>query len=88
MESGKPSRIERTRRQVQVARSAIVAVAVAAFGGIAVAAKASHPARQGSRVTPATQSDDDAYDTELDYGDGSIGPSYGGSTPSFGSSSS
>jgi hypothetical protein len=86
MPTEKPSRLEATRRRLKIARSAIVAASVAAFGGIAVAAKASHPATHGSRAN-VTSSDDDSYDEELDYGDGSISPALG-STPSFRSGSS
>ena len=83
------SRLQRARTQLKIARSALVAAAVAAFGGIAVAAKASHPATHSSRTNAraSVATGDEQSDDSLDYGSASISPSLGG-TPSFGSSSS
>ena len=82
------SRLASVRRQVQTARYVVAMVALAGFGAVAAAAKASHPAAAQSHDdgTSFTQSDDWS-DDGFDFGTGSIGPSTGDS-PSFGTRSS
>jgi hypothetical protein len=73
-----PSRLERARRQLRVARYSLGAAAVAGFALFGVAARAAHPGTSTPAPTAstATASDDDQQSTStFDFGDGSIGPS-------------
>jgi len=87
MTDTRESRLDAVRRQLQTARYVIAMLALAGFGGVAAAAKASHPAAHAQDDgTSFTQSDDWSVD-DFDFGTGSIGPSTGES-PSFGTRSS
>ena len=88
MTDTRESRLDAVRRQVQTARYVVAMLALAGFGGVAAAAKASHPAArsQDDGTTGFTQSDDWSVDG-FDWGTGSIGPSTGDS-PSLGTRSS
>jgi hypothetical protein len=83
MTDTRESRLDAARRQMQTARYAIAMLALAGFGGVAAAAKASHPAARSQEDDGAsfTESDDWSVDG-FDWGTGSIAPSTGES-PSF-----
>jgi hypothetical protein len=74
------SRIEATRRRLQTVRIAIATAAVVAFGALVGFARASHPATgtPSSSDEQAQTSDDGQQSDEFGFGDGSIGPSFGG----------
>jgi len=72
-----PSRLERARRQVRVARYSLGAAAVAGFALFAVAARVAHPGTSTPAPSASTAvADDDQQSTStFDFGGGSIGPS-------------
>jgi hypothetical protein len=74
------SRIEATRRRLQTVCIAIATATVVAFGALAGFARASHPAAATTNSSDArTQTSDDGRQSdEFGFGDGSIGPSFGG----------
>jgi hypothetical protein len=83
------SRLSAARRGVRTARFALVAVAVAAFGGLAAAARFSHPgARHSSRsLEPASAFAGSSEEDDFGFGSGSVGSSEG-AAPQVQSSSS
>jgi hypothetical protein len=83
------SRLARARRRVRTVRVALVAVTVAAFGGLAAAARLSHPgARHSSRsLEPAAAFDSASAEDDFGFGNGSVGSS-DGAAPQVQSSSS
>jgi hypothetical protein len=84
------SRLEAARRRARTAQTAIAATAVALFGVVAVAAKASHPASSGtqSQSSSVTELENESSDDGFDFGNGFVGPAQSGAAPSFQSHSS
>jgi hypothetical protein len=88
MRSDRPSRLESVKRQLHTVRVAVAAGSVVLFGGVAMAARASHAASSSSPQpvdAPVVGDAEESHD--FDFGDGSIGPSYD-ATPSLRTGSS
>ena len=77
------SRFASTRRTLKVARYTVVAASTAAFGALALAARAAHTGKS-TTSSPAVASQgagasvDDAQALTFDYGASSLAPSSGG----------
>lgn len=77
-----PSRLELARRRLRTARIAAIAGAAAAFGGLALAVRAAHPATSGTThplQTPSSlgEHEDDHDDDSFGFGGGSFGSTGG-----------
>jgi hypothetical protein len=74
--SSRPSRLQKARRQLRVARYSIAAVAVTGFAFFAVLARAAHPGKSSSAsASTSTSTSDDQAAQSFDFGNGSISPS-------------
>jgi hypothetical protein len=76
-----PSRLDRARRKVRVARYSIAAVAVTGLGFFALVARAAHPGTSSNASSvsssASTSTSDDQSAQSFDFGGGSISPSLG-----------
>jgi hypothetical protein len=73
----RPSRLQRARSQLRVARYTIAAVAVTGFAFFALIARAAHPGKSSSAssASTSTSTSDDQAAQSFDFGNGSISPS-------------
>jgi hypothetical protein len=77
------SRFASTRRSLKLARYTVVAASAAAFGALALAARAAHTGKSTTSTTavasPSSSTDDGEVQAQtFDYGSSSVAPSDGG----------